>query len=115
MTSKIICAEELPAEGSINASEHFLPRLLCGETIQGFIIAKYVPPREQTDRLNYSRLSSLAIRKIVCVLIGYCATLSTKHWTNLILASPEQFALAVTWTRMPLRSLSNTGYKIAFR
>ena len=44
----------------------FAPRLLYGETTQGFLTAKYMPPQERTEQLT-SNISQMLLTQIMCV------------------------------------------------
>src|SRR5882762_11140500 len=99
MTSKAICAEKLSAESSANA-QSFETKLLVGETTQGFVTARYLPHRQQTDSLSRLNLSPLALRTIMCVLN---VLLKAGYLTSLTTENPAHFALAMTWTMTPSR------------
>jgi hypothetical protein len=61
VTSRSICAA-VDSSGNVDLS---IPRLLLGETTQGFITVKHIPSREQNEPLRLANITQLELRNIV--------------------------------------------------
>ena len=81
-----------------------MPRLLFGETTQGFITAKYWQSREQNVLLRSSKIKHLELRNIVCVLYGFvCNVEYLMNFDESDPAPPVQFAFAMAWVKTLIR------------
>jgi hypothetical protein len=96
--------------------EPFTPRLLLGETTQGFITAKYLPSREQNVSLGSSRITRLELRNIVYVLYGFMCNIEyLMNFNESDPVPPVQFALAMAWVKMLSKLSLNVVCETDFR